>query len=37
MKLGKHLVVTEMRITSEGNDAIVAHATATYSIPQKKV
>jgi hypothetical protein len=31
--------VTEMKIFSEGEDAIVAHATATYSIPgaQKNV
>ncbi len=39
LKLGRRLAVTEMRIWSEGDDALVAHATATYSIPrdQKKV
>ena len=37
LKLGKRLAVTEMRVLSEGDDALVAHATATYSIPQKKV
>lgn len=36
LKLGKRLAVTEMTITSEGDDAIVAHATATYSIPDQK-
>lgn len=38
LKLGRRLAVTEMRLWSEGDDALVAHATATYSIPdQKKV
>jgi len=36
LKLGKRLVVTEMKIFSDGDDAIVAHATATYSIPDQK-
>ena len=33
LKLGRRLAVTEMRITSEGDPSVVAHATATYSIP----
>jgi uncharacterized protein (TIGR00369 family) len=33
LKLGRRLAVTEMRITSEGEDRLVAHATATYAIP----
>jgi uncharacterized protein (TIGR00369 family) len=33
LKLGQKLVVTEMRITSEGADDLVAHATATYALP----
>lgn len=33
LKLGQRLAVTEMRLWSEGDDALVAHATATYSIP----
>lgn len=34
LKLGKRLAVTEMAIWSEGDEGnIVAHATATYSIP----
>jgi acyl-coenzyme A thioesterase PaaI-like protein len=41
MKLGKRLAVTEMSIWSEGDESeerLIAHATATYSIPdQKKV
>ena len=38
LKLGKRLAVTEMKIFSDGEEAVVAHATATYSIPdQKKV
>lgn len=35
LKLGSRLAVTEMRIWSEGDDALVAHATATYSIPPR--
>jgi len=35
LKLGKRLAVTEMKITSEGETEIVAHATATYSIPDR--
>lgn len=33
MKAGKALVVAEVDIFSEGSDAVVAHATGTYSIP----
>jgi uncharacterized protein (TIGR00369 family) len=37
LKLGKRLAVTEMRIWSEGEeDRLIAHATATYSIPDKR-
>lgn len=33
MKLGKRLAVGEIAIRSDGADDVVAHATATYSIP----
>ena len=33
IKLGKRLAVGEVAIYSEGDDDMVAHATATYSIP----
>lgn len=33
IKLGKRLAVGEVEIYSEGQDEMVAHATATYSIP----
>lgn len=33
LKLGKRLAVGEIHIRSEGNDDLVAQATATYSIP----
>ena len=33
IKLGKRLAVGEVQICSEGEDDMVAHATATYSIP----
>ncbi len=33
LKLGKRLAVAEIGIRSEGDDALVAHATSTYSIP----
>jgi len=33
IKLGKRLAVGEVEIYSDGNDEMVAHATATYSIP----
>ena len=33
IKLGKRLAVGEIGIRSEGEDELVAHATATYSIP----
>lgn len=35
LKLGKRLAVGEVAIYSEGSDAIVAHATLTYSIPNQ--
>jgi uncharacterized protein (TIGR00369 family) len=33
MKLGKRLAVGEVTLTSAGSDDVVAHVTATYSIP----
>ncbi len=33
LKLGKRLVVTECSIAPEGSEELVAHASATYSIP----
>jgi uncharacterized protein (TIGR00369 family) len=33
IKLGKRLAVGEVAIRSEGEEAMVAHATSTYSIP----
>ncbi len=33
IKLGKRLAVGEIGIRSDGNEDLVAHATATYSIP----
>ena len=33
IKLGKRLAVGEVEIYSDGGDEMVAHATATYSIP----
>jgi uncharacterized protein (TIGR00369 family) len=35
MKLGKRLAVGEVALYSFGSDAMVAHATGTYSIPAK--
>jgi uncharacterized protein (TIGR00369 family) len=35
VKLGKRLAVGEVRIWSEGEEALVAHATGTYSIPPR--
>jgi uncharacterized protein (TIGR00369 family) len=35
LKLGKRLAVGEVAIWSDGGEAPVAHATSTYSIPQK--
>lgn len=35
IKLGRRLAVGDIGIHSEGVDELVAHATATYSIPQK--
>jgi uncharacterized protein (TIGR00369 family) len=34
LKLGKRLAVGEVSIRGAADDALVAHATATYSIPQ---
>jgi uncharacterized protein (TIGR00369 family) len=33
LRLGKKLAVGEVRITSEGDAKLVAHATGTYAIP----
>jgi acyl-coenzyme A thioesterase PaaI-like protein len=35
IKLGKRLAIGDISIKSEGEEELVAHATATYSIPQK--
>ena len=35
VKLGKRLAVGEVRISSQGGEALVAHATGTYSIPPR--
>ena len=35
LKLGKRLAVGEMAIRSEGDEAVVAYATSTYSIPER--
>jgi uncharacterized protein (TIGR00369 family) len=35
VKLGKRLAVGEVRIWSEGDEQLVAHATGTYSIPPR--
>jgi uncharacterized protein (TIGR00369 family) len=36
LKLGKRLAVGEIAIRPEGDDELVAHATATYSIPPQR-
>lgn len=36
LKLGKRLVVSECSLLSVENDELVAHVTATYSIPPNK-
>ena len=33
LKVGRRLIVSEIRIYSEGDDRPVAHATTTYAIP----
>jgi uncharacterized protein (TIGR00369 family) len=33
LKAGRRLAVAEVRISSEGDDELVAHATVTYAIP----
>jgi uncharacterized protein (TIGR00369 family) len=35
LKLGQRLAVGEIALRSDGGDDLVAHATATYSIPRK--
>ena len=35
IKLGKRLAIGDIGIKSEGEEELVAHATATYSIPRK--
>ncbi|BBD78865.1 PaaI family thioesterase [Aerosticca soli] len=35
LKLGKRLAVAEIRLYSEGGEAPVAHAVATYAIPPR--
>ncbi|KQP99952.1 phenylacetic acid degradation protein [Methylobacterium sp. Leaf121] len=36
MKLGRRLAVGEVAIRSAGSEALVAHATGTYSIPPER-
>ncbi len=36
LKLGKRLAVCEISIRSRADNALVAHATATYSIPPNR-
>lgn len=36
MKLGQRLAVGEISLHTEGESALVAHATATYSIPPRR-
>lgn len=36
IKLGKRLAVGEIGLRSDGSDDLVAHATATYAIPEVK-
>jgi uncharacterized protein (TIGR00369 family) len=36
LKAGRRLAVAEVRITSEGDDDLVAHATVTYAIPEAR-
>lgn len=35
LKMGKRLIVVDCAIESEGQDGLVAHATATYSVPPR--
>lgn len=35
LKLGKRLVVAEAALRSEGDDELVAHCVATYSVPPR--
>jgi uncharacterized protein (TIGR00369 family) len=35
LKLGKRLAVVDVRVTSDGAPELIAHATATYSIPDR--
>jgi uncharacterized protein (TIGR00369 family) len=35
LKLGKRLAVAEVAIRSEGQEELVAHATSTYSLPDR--
>jgi uncharacterized protein (TIGR00369 family) len=37
IKLGKRLVVGEVALRSDGEDDLVAHVTATYSVPAPKI
>jgi len=37
LKLGKRLAVGEMALFSEGETELAAHATATYSLPEREV
>jgi uncharacterized protein (TIGR00369 family) len=35
LKIGKRLIVTEMKIFADGKPEMVAHATATYAMPSR--
>jgi len=35
LKLGKRLAIAEVKMRSDGDDTLVAHATVTYSIPPR--
>jgi acyl-coenzyme A thioesterase PaaI-like protein len=35
LKLGKRLAVVDCAIAGEGQEDLVAHATATYSVPPR--
>lgn len=37
LKLGRRLVVGDMSVHAEGDEALCAHVTATYSIPPKRL
>lgn len=34
LRIGKRLAYAEVRLASEGNDELIAHATGTYALPR---